>query len=252
MDFPRIEMLELVKKAHATQFRNNGRVPYWMHLQAVAQILEWGLDIGNEIRDGRLREELYLAALGHDLYEDTSIRREEIVERFGPRIDAWIRGMTNDGDDKDPKAYLTRLAAGPEEVRLIKIADLIENSSSCSYAIPDMGTEWTRTFFMPIATETASMLLRASFPGYPRTANQMRAQMSYQISRLRQNLAMFHSLVPAKNTPAPPYKEITAEEWAKALERTRREEERKHAELSGAGPPSAGPTPKDDTDEGRK
>lgn len=246
MAFPRVEMLELVKTAHATQFRNNGRVPYWMHLAGVAQILDWAIFRGAEIRDESLHDDLYVAALGHDLYEDTEVKRAEIVRRFGPRVDAWIQAMTNDGDDKDRKAYLGRLASGPEEARLIKLADLIENMASCAYAIPDMGVEWMRTFFVPVAIETSAMLRGASFPRYPRTADALRGQMEYHLRRLQSNLAMFLSLVPAQSTaPGGPAPEITKEAWDSALAKTR-EEERERAEKFGGGRPFPIPTPKDD------
>jgi len=246
MTFPRVEMLELVKTAHATQFRNNGRVPYWMHLAAVAQILDWAIFRGNEIRDDALHDDLYAAALGHDLYEDTQVGRAEIEKRFGARVAGWIQAMTNDGDDKDKKAYLARLAAAPEEARLIKLADLIENMASCAYAIPDMGVEWTRTFFVPIATETAAMLRGASFPQYPKTGEALRGQMEYHLRRLQSNLAMYLSLEPAKSTaPGGPAAGISKEAWANALEKTR-EEERERAEKFGGGRPFPIPTPKDE------
>ena len=71
-------MLKLVKAAHASQFRNNGRVPYWMHLEAAAEILEWAFAGTLELRDEEMRDDLYAAVLGHDLYEDTTVRREHI------------------------------------------------------------------------------------------------------------------------------------------------------------------------------
>lgn len=57
---------------HPEFMLNNGRVPYWMHLAGVAQILDWGIQRGNEIRDEALQDDLYTAALAHDLYEDTA------------------------------------------------------------------------------------------------------------------------------------------------------------------------------------
>lgn len=185
----RQEMLELVKKAHAKQSRNNGRVPYWMHLLGVAQIVEWAAH--REVTDRALLDDLFVAALGHDLYEDTDVTREEIAERFGARVDAWIRGMTNDGDHADRTAYLARIASGPEEVRLVKLGDLVENMSSCAYAIADMGVDWMQKFFVPVALDTSAMLRSASFDRYPRTAGALRSQMEFQLERLQANVAMW-------------------------------------------------------------
>lgn len=122
---PRDEMLELAKVARAPQSRNNGRVPYWMHVLSVAEILECAIDRGGEITDAAMREDIFLAALGHDLYEDTDVGRAEIERRFGVRVDGLIQGMTNDGD-QDRAAYLARMGAAPEEVRLIKLAGVVD------------------------------------------------------------------------------------------------------------------------------
>lgn len=47
----RASMLELVQRANEKQSRNKGRVPYWTHLLALAQIVERTLDATGEMPD---------------------------------------------------------------------------------------------------------------------------------------------------------------------------------------------------------
>ena len=157
--------------------------------------------------------------------------------------------MTNDGDDKDRAAYLARIASGPEEVRLIKLCDLIENMASCAYGIPDMGLEWMRALFLPIASQTAATLRGATYADYPRTAELLCQQMDFQLRQVRQHITMYLSAAPPTDEPATraePRKPIMAESWAKALEETREEERKRAAELFKRGRPFPIPTPKDD------
>jgi hypothetical protein len=61
-----------------------------------------------------LAVDLHLAAQGHDLYEDTGVAPEEVRERFGARVDSFIRGMTNEQGDHDRAAYVAHMTAAPD------------------------------------------------------------------------------------------------------------------------------------------
>ena len=78
---------------------------------------------GNEVAAHR---DILQAALGHDLYEDTSIHRQVVVDRFGSAVDALIRCLT---EGTSVPAYVEQVAKGPEEARLIKYGDLADNYS---------------------------------------------------------------------------------------------------------------------------
>jgi hypothetical protein len=54
------------------QSRNGGRVAYAQHCERVADLLRYALDNTGEASGAR-RESILLAALGHDLLEDTDI-----------------------------------------------------------------------------------------------------------------------------------------------------------------------------------
>ena len=236
-------MLALVKEAHAAQSRNNGRVPYWMHVQAVAQMLDFAIARGREI-NYPLRERICLAALGHDLYEDTKVTRADIEKQFGDDVAGWIQGMTNDGD-ADRKAYLARMAAAPEEVRLIKLADVLENTTSVSYAIPDMGIEWVQGVFLPIATEMHDLLGKSEFTQYPRTAQLLVLMFDFQLKRLEDTVVMYTGT--PKRRGGLPLRDITKDEWAEALRRRQEKEKRRAEEIYGDGPIFPIPTPDSDS-----
>jgi (p)ppGpp synthase/HD superfamily hydrolase len=151
-------MRELVIHAHGAQTRNGGRVPYALHVLSVGTIVEDAVELGGELSDPQLRHDLYLAALGHDLYEDTAVTREHVCDRFGERVDRLIEGMTNRKGDHDRAGYLAQLRDARDEVRLIKRADLIDNATSCAYGIHDLTRAWVATTFVPIAHELVEVL----------------------------------------------------------------------------------------------
>jgi len=185
-------MVRTIRRAHAGQWRNRGRIPYWHHCVSVEEILQGALELGREIRtSGAVWQDLRLAALGHDLYEDTAVRPADIRKRFGPRVDAWIRGMTNEGGDRDRAAYVRRMRSAPEEVVLIKLADLTENSLSVAYGINDLGMRWIRRFFLPIVREMVPIVTARRFRHYPRTARVLKDRLAFAGKRLAENIAKF-------------------------------------------------------------
>jgi hypothetical protein len=233
-------MLELVQRAHEKQSRNNGRVPYWTHLLGVAQILDWALHLTGEQPDEATREDLYLAALGHDLYEDTAVQPIDVRLQFGERVDGWIQGMTNEGGDQNRAAYLAKMASAPEEVRLLKLADLLENTTSCSYAIHDMGVDWMTKTFVPIATEMRAVLDKSTFSTYEATAGVLSSLLAYNYQRLLGSIDAFvlvddlKASKPGKQpgtskSPGP----LSQEAWNRALERTRERERREGERFKG-------------------
>lgn len=197
----RRRMLALTRTAHAGQWRNNGRVPYWMHTESVAQILETALQRSGELApDNPLARDLYLAAQGHDLYEDTTVDRAEIRHDFGERVDALIEGMTNHGGDADRAAYVAHMVTAPEEVRVIKLADMVENAASCSYGIVDLGVAWTQDFLLPILREMRAAVGRTTFDRFTRTARILTELADFHLERLERNLEMFRQLDREKTT----------------------------------------------------
>jgi len=185
------EMRALVVRAHAAQRRNGGRVPYAAHVLSVGEILSDALAASGDLADDpALAGDLYLAALGHDLYEDTAVGPEDVRRQFGTRVDGLIEGMTNRDGDHDRAAYLARMRAAEPAVRLIKLADLIDNAVSCAYGIHDLGEAWVRGTFLPIAEEMSLVVTTSAYPGVERTAAVLLGWLDFALRRLRANLGI--------------------------------------------------------------
>ena len=115
---------ETAAKAHEGQFRKSGE-PYIIHPLATAYILT----------TMRIDVPIIVAALLHDVPEDTKVTLEDIEKNFGKDIAAMIRGITKLGKLKyrGAERYIENLrkmfVAMAEDVRvmIIKFADRIHN-----------------------------------------------------------------------------------------------------------------------------
>jgi len=111
--------------AHLGQTRKTGE-PYITHPLAVAELLsDWKLDSA-----------AIQAALMHDVLEDSGIRKEEIVERFGPVVAELVDGVSkldrlrfDSNEEAQAESFRKMLLAMGRDVRviLIKLADRLHN-----------------------------------------------------------------------------------------------------------------------------
>jgi (p)ppGpp synthase/HD superfamily hydrolase len=181
-------MINLVQRYHDGQFRTPSKIPYWHHLVSVTEILEESLTAAKEM-SGEKAETVLLAALGHDLYEDTKIEPAEIKKLFGDDVHNLIELMTNRRGDHDRADYVDQIKAAPEEVKLIKLADLTENTTSASQRVHELGAEWVNTFFRPIIEEMSEQVRPEKFSTYPKTAEILWGYYSFAYRRLLDNTA---------------------------------------------------------------
>ena len=116
---------QLAKEAHEGQTRKSGE-PYMTHPLAVALILA-------ELRSDM---ESIIAALLHDVIEDTQVTEAEIAEKFGPVVALLVVGVTKiekhqfeSKTDLQAENYRKMFFHISEDVRviLIKIADRLHN-----------------------------------------------------------------------------------------------------------------------------
>jgi len=122
------DMLQLAydfaNNAHAGQLRKSGE-PYIFHPLATAHILA----------DMRIDPAIVIAALLHDVPEDTDISLDEIKKNFGSEISLMVKGITKLGKLKyrGVERYIENLrkmfVAMAEDIRvmIIKFADRIHN-----------------------------------------------------------------------------------------------------------------------------
>jgi len=123
-----VEMVELAyefaDEAHKGQMRKTGE-PYIIHPLKTAHLLA----------TMRIDTSIVVAALLHDVPEDTNVTLEDIEKNFGPDIAAMVRGITKLGKLKyrGVKRYIENLrkmfVAMAEDIRvmIIKFADRVHN-----------------------------------------------------------------------------------------------------------------------------
>ena len=120
------DALAFAVSAHRGQDRKYTGLPYITHPIAVMEILQ----------TVEHTEEMLIAALLHDVVEDTNIGLSAIRYKFGDEVALLVEQLTDiskpsDGNRAARKAIdRHRLSLASSEVKTIKLADLIHNSSS--------------------------------------------------------------------------------------------------------------------------
>lgn len=119
-----------VVTTHRRKYTNE---PYILHLAAVAET----------VRSVPHTEEMLCAAWLHDTVEDTPCTLDEIENLFGAKIASLVEALTDvskpeDGNRKARKALdRAHTAKASPEAQTIKLADLIDNTSSIVQHDPD-------------------------------------------------------------------------------------------------------------------
>ena len=126
---------ECAVNAHSSQKRKDGS-DYVTHTIAAAQIcIEMGLD-----------EDSIIAALLHDIIEDTSFTYADITKRFGATVADLVDGVTKltrvqytSKEDEQMENMRKMLMAMSRDIRviLIKIADRLHNMRTMEYQTPE-------------------------------------------------------------------------------------------------------------------
>src|SRR5258707_4319633 len=128
------EAYRFSEAAHAGQTRQSGE-PYISHPLAVAEILaDWHLD-----------GQTLMAALLHDVTEDTSVTKDEISDTFGKPVAELVDGVSKldkiefqSAADAQAENFRKMLLAMARDVRviLIKLADRLHNMRTLGAVAP--------------------------------------------------------------------------------------------------------------------
>jgi GTP pyrophosphokinase len=139
------EAYRLSDEAHLGQFRTSGE-PYISHPIAVAEILAgWKLDADS-----------LMAALLHDVIEDTAISKQVLAERFGPQVAEIVDGLSKlervefaSKEHQQAESFRKMLLAMARDVRviLIKLADRLHNMQTLGAVPPDKQRRIARETF---------------------------------------------------------------------------------------------------------
>ncbi len=110
-------------KKHTGQFRKATPVPYIVHIYEVEQILKLnGAD-----------EETLIAAILHDVVEDTNTTLQDVEERFGKNI-AYMVDLLSENKSlpyvERKNEHISRLRNAPLKVKMVKCADCLSNIRS--------------------------------------------------------------------------------------------------------------------------
>lgn len=141
LDYLKPAELKLVKQAfhfaddaHLGQYRQSGE-PYITHPLAVAELCaEWKLDVYS-----------IMAALLHDVIEDTGRTRAELIENFGPKIGELVEGLTKldklefqSHAEAQAESFRKMFMAMARDVRviLVKLADRTHNMRTLDAVAP--------------------------------------------------------------------------------------------------------------------
>ncbi|PKF80214.1 guanosine-3',5'-bis(diphosphate) 3'-diphosphatase [Vibrio sp. vnigr-6D03] len=136
---PQLEALSrsyvVARDAHEGQTRSTGE-PYIIHPVAVARILA----------EMRLDNETLMAALLHDVIEDTEVTKEELEEQFGATVAELVDGVSKldklkfrDRKEAQAENFRKMVLAMVQDIRviLIKLADRTHNMRTLGALRPD-------------------------------------------------------------------------------------------------------------------
>ncbi len=135
-----------------------GKEIYWTHLYSVYKLcVYWGYE----------EEEILLAAILHDILEDTSVTFEEVRNKFGEKTAKIVLLCSKKGtyvtfNRKDQDEYFGEFDNHEDgeirrAARVVKLADRLDNLMGCAF-IDDKETlrkyySETKKYFVPIAKE---------------------------------------------------------------------------------------------------
>jgi len=147
-----IEAYRVAKSSHEGQFRSSGE-PYVTHPVAVCQILA----------DMHLDHETLMAALLHDVIEDTEVTQEELAAQFGETVGELVEGVSKldklkfrNHQEAQAENFRKMMMAMVQDLRviLIKLADRTHNMRTLGSLRPDKRRRISREtldIYAPIA-----------------------------------------------------------------------------------------------------
>lgn len=121
-----VEALYYAAENHRGKYRDDGFTPYFLHVLEVVYIL---------IKQRVLDYKVIVAAIIHDLVEDTPVTRNDVRKKFGYAISQIVHFLTKSKDREKRKLYWSIIRSIKDRnilwrVIAIKFADRIHNMST--------------------------------------------------------------------------------------------------------------------------
>ena len=144
MTSPRfIDAIRFATLAHAGQLRKAPKgkiVPYIVHPMEAAQILA---------TVGVTDEDVLIAAVLHDVLEDTKTTENDVLQRFGQKVLGIVKEVTDDpmlNRDEKKARQVTQGSAKSYAARLVKTADKCSNMKDLVRTPPGWKTKKIRGY----------------------------------------------------------------------------------------------------------
>ena len=131
-----LEAIAFAARRHDGQIRKDGQTPYVSHAYRVAVILDQVFGVNDP--------EVLAAAVLHDTIEDTTTDFDDIEELFGVKIASWVSTLSKDKrlpNEQREEEYYKALGCAPDQVKLIKLADIFDNTFDSVNAGSSEGTD---------------------------------------------------------------------------------------------------------------
>jgi len=119
---------KFAKEKHKHQTRDDGKTPYWKHLQKVVKNLE---------KLGIPDESIICAGWLHDTIEDTNTDYDDISKLFRRKTADIVATVTKDKRiiQKDrEKAYCLQLKRGTWQAQTVKLCDILANLEDLEFS----------------------------------------------------------------------------------------------------------------------
>lgn len=126
-----LEAIEYIKEKHAGQFRSFSMCPYYVHPIRVAALVM-------KYKESHRIDDLVLAALLHDVLEDTDTTMKEIETRYGAVVAGLVHELTSDKKSQKEMGkakYLTfKMRHMTSWALTLKLCDRLDNVMDFAYA----------------------------------------------------------------------------------------------------------------------
>lgn len=149
--------IEFAKKAHEGQFRKFSMAPYFTHPVRVATLVM-------KYKKSHAIDDLVVAALLHDVVEDTKVTLVEIQGEFGYKVSSLVQELTSDKAavlEQGKTGYLTHKMLGMTSWALVlKLCDRLDNVMDFIYAndrFVEKYTEETRSILKSLRGQRDSL-----------------------------------------------------------------------------------------------
>lgn len=171
---------EFASEAHKNQKRKFTNEPYMIHVEETSHLLL-------EETKGESNTEDFIAALLHDVVEDTPISLNEVGRHFGGEVMALVKELTNDREaitKEGKKEYLSKkINSMTERALTIKLCDRLSNVISLEK--PNIPKEFIKRY----VEETQYIL-----DGIDRELNKPQGKLTSRIEKMLIFLRLKNSL----------------------------------------------------------